>query len=108
MSVKSVVCGVVVLIAAVSAAEARGLSERHASYTCEELVKHQIEDAGRVIYYVAGHYDSKKDVWTDYAPNHKTETADVYEMYLPVDKIYAHCTKNPNDTVSGAIALYRR
>ena len=86
---------------AVAAAPAK--SAEHETYTCQELVLLGIEEIVPVIYYVAGHYDAKRDIWTDYGPNSKSETADVGLVEIPVDEVLTYCRKNPKDTVVNAL-----
>ena len=61
------------------------------------------ESVGPVVYYVAGHYDAKHDIWTDYGYKSKTSTADVGNAIIPVEEVYTYCLKNPKDTVVNAI-----
>ena len=73
------------------------------AYTCDELTTLAFESVGPVVYYVAGHYDAKHDIWTDYGYKSKTSTADVGNAIIPVEEVYTYCLKNPKDTVVNAI-----
>ena len=74
------------------------------TFSCDNLVALGEQYAGSIIYYTKGHYDAKRDVWTDYGPNAKTATIDeVDNYYLPVEDIYNDCVANPKQTLMQAI-----
>lgn len=91
------------LNAPVLAAEAPAVKAGYDTYTCDALTGIRVEDVGPIIYYVAGHYDARHDIWTDYGPGSKTSTAEEYTVRLPVENIYAYCTEHPKETVANAI-----
>lgn len=80
---------------------------RDLGLTCQELTDVGEQYAGSLIYYVKGHYDAQKGVWTDYGPKSKTATVDgVEDFYLPVENIFEYCSANPQATVVKALSEY--
>ena len=74
------------------------------SYSCDELVGLDYEDLGSVIYYIRGHYDAKHDIWVDYSPDKQKTVED--DFFIPVEKVYNYCKKNPKSTVVEALTTY--
>lgn len=70
---------------------------------CGELAAMDQEYIGSMLYYVKGHYDSERNVWTDYGPNNNEGTLMVENMYLPVPEIITYCAEYPENTVVQAI-----
>ncbi|MDD5586213.1 MAG: HdeA/HdeB family chaperone [Alphaproteobacteria bacterium] len=90
------------------AAENAKAASKYDTYTCDELTSLNYEYVGSIVYYVKGHYDAKRDIWTAYGPKSKSETADIMDDYIPVQDVYAYCVKNPKDTVINAITKHKK
>jgi hypothetical protein len=85
------------------AADSQKKVSSYEGYTCDELTTLDFQSVGPVVYYVAGHYDAKHDIWTDYGYKSKSITADTGNVVIPVEDVYAYCLKNPKDTVVNAL-----
>lgn len=75
------------------------------SYSCEDLIDFEYDKAESIIYYVRGHYDAKHDIWADYEPSKQKEVFEE-DFYVPVEKVYEFCKKNPKSTVVEALTTY--
>jgi hypothetical protein len=104
----SIALAIAIIICAISvvpvhAADSTKKASAYDTYTCDELTTLDFQSVGPVVYYVAGHYDAKHDIWTDYGYKSKTVTADTGNVVIPVEDVYAYCLKNPKDTVVSAL-----